>query len=113
MKKLVFSFLVDFGYQKSVMQSIPLVKSIRKIEKIKGNGKIKIQDCEKEISSQIRRSIAAKTKLDKDYLITLDDLIYVRPGNGISPGNEELLVGKRTNKSIKKGQIILLNDINN
>lgn len=90
-----------------------LVKSIRKIEKIKGNGKIKIRDCEKEISSQIRRSIAAKTKLDKDYLITLDDLIYVRPGNGISPGNEELLVGKRTNKSIKKGQIILLNDINN
>jgi hypothetical protein len=31
MKKLVFSFLVDFGYQKSVMQSIPLVKSIRKL----------------------------------------------------------------------------------
>ncbi len=90
-----------------------LVKSIRRIEKIKGNGKIKIRDCEKDISSQIRRSIAAKTKLDKDYLITMNDLIYVRPGSGISPGNEDLLVGKRTNKSIEKGQIILLNDIYN
>ena len=31
MKKLVFSFLVDFGYQKSVDQSIPLIKSIRNL----------------------------------------------------------------------------------
>ena len=31
MKKVVFSFLVDFDYQKSVVQSIPLIKSIRNL----------------------------------------------------------------------------------
>lgn len=30
MKRILFSMLVDFGYPKSVMQSIPLIKSIRK-----------------------------------------------------------------------------------
>jgi sialic acid synthase SpsE len=44
--------------------------------------------------------------------INLNDLDWVRPGGGLSPGSEGKLLGKRLIKNIKKGEIIYLEDVN-
>jgi len=84
-----------------------LVKSIRKVEIMMGNGIKRIQPCEKDIVKAVRRSIAAKKNMPINHQITLDDLTWVRPGIGTSPGDERKIIGKRLKKTINMGEIIL------
>jgi sialic acid synthase SpsE len=88
-----------------------LVKSIRNIEKMMGTGELKIEKCEKELSYHVRRSIVAKENLKKDHKITQDDITYVRPAEGLQPEHQSLLLGKKVNKVIDKGQVITMKDI--
>lgn len=87
-----------------------LVNSIRKIEVMKGTGDLIIQDCEKEIKMEMRRSIAAKIDLKKGDQVTLDKLVCVRPGDGIAPGEEDLIVGKFLVKDVVQGQLLTSDD---
>lgn len=87
-----------------------LVSSIRKIEVLKGTGDLILQDCEKEIKMELRRSIAAKINLKEGDQITYDKLTWVRPGSGIAPGNENLIIGKFLAKEVLQGQLITLDD---
>jgi len=86
-----------------------LVKSIRIIEKtIIKNNKTKIVDrLEKVAAKKIRRSIVANKNLYKDQVIKYDDLTWLRPGEGLSPGNEKKIVNKKLKKNILVGDIIL------
>ena len=58
---------------------------------------------ESENKEKIRRSIVAKYDLESGHVLTIDDLDWVRPGGGIKPGLEDLLVGKKLKLAIKKG----------
>ena len=59
----------------------------------------------------MRRSIAAKTNLKAGTQLAIENITWVRPGNGIPPGNEKLVIGKKLKKSFEKGQIIKPEDI--
>ena len=83
-----------------------IVKKIRRIEKILGQDKKTPQKCEEEIRQSLRRSIAAAKDLNVNHKICLEDLVWVRPGIGLNPGQENLLIGKQTNRAIKMGEII-------
>ena len=87
-----------------------LVESIRKIEILKGNGKLSVQDCEKEIQIEVRRSIAAKRNLKKGDQVSLNDLTWVRPGSGIPPGNENLIIDRILVNEVKQGELFTLDD---
>lgn len=86
-----------------------LVNSIRRIETLIGSGKNIIQSSEKENSISMRRSIAAKNNLSKDHKISINDITWVRPGIGFTPGEERKIIGKRLKRKINKGQIITTN----
>ena len=73
-----------------------------------GDGKKVPQSCEIQSVNSIRRSIAAKHDLAPGTIIDINDLIWVRPAGGISPGNENLVVGQRIEKFVKAGQQIVL-----
>ena len=66
-----------------------LVNKIRRIEKMYGLEEKKLQNCEKENVISMRRSITA-AKISNKYLIKENDLTWLRPGNGFSPGQENL-----------------------
>ncbi len=83
-----------------------LVKRIREIETMYGKEDKKLQDCEKENLISMRRSIAAARDLKLNTKINEEDLTWLRPGSGLSPGQEDLLVGKVLRKDIVKGEII-------
>jgi N,N'-diacetyllegionaminate synthase len=88
-----------------------MVKKIREAEKMLGREEKKIQQCEKEMNILGRRSIAVARDLISGTKLTRSDLIWVRPGNGFSPGNEKKIIGKKINRSLKMGEIIMKGDL--
>ena len=70
-----------------------------------------VSEKEKSMLVKMRRSIIAKRDLPAGTVLTLSDLDFKRPGDGISPAESELLVGKVLNKDIKADCIIRKEDI--
>ena len=72
-----------------------MVKSIRNIEAaISGDGEKVPSQSEAKNIAVARKSIYIKKNLVKGHAITDDDLISLRPGDGISPMQWENIVGK-------------------
>ena len=88
-----------------------MVNKIREAEKMLGKEEKKYQSCEKEMKNGGRRSIAAGRNLTKGDKLLISDLIWVRPGNGFSPGEEKKILGKKIYRNLKIGQIIKKSDI--
>jgi len=84
-----------------------LVKKIEHTEMLIGNGKKKIQTAEKDLIINSRRSIVAKKDLPAGTIVKWDDITWVRPANGISPGNEFLILGKQLTKNVKIGEPLI------
>ncbi len=83
-----------------------LVSSIRNIETmIQHKKSIKLN------YTTLRRSIIINTDLNKGSKVSLDHISWVRPGNGLMPGQENKIIGKKLNKFIKKGTQIKISDI--
>ena len=77
-----------------------MVKLIRHNEELISNSNLKnIQN-----SKLIQRSIICNKDLDAGTKITKNHLAWVRPGTGINPGNENMILGKILNTNIKKGE---------
>ena len=88
-----------------------LVDQVRKAEVMLGIEEKKTQNCEKEMNIVGRRSIAAARKLSIGSTLAWDDLIWVRPGKGFPPGDENRIIGKKIIRELKMGQIIQQNDL--
>jgi sialic acid synthase SpsE len=80
-----------------------MVEQIRELEFMMGDQQKQIQECEKENSALIRRSIAAARDIPAGKIIEPEDMIYIRPGTGISADQSELYIGKKSLNALKKG----------
>lgn len=89
-----------------------MVDAIRNIEMaISGDGmKIPSQSETKNIVIA-RKSIHLSRNLDKGHTLTEDDLITLRPGDGISPMQWNNVVGKVLNEDKKEFDKLLLTDL--
>ena len=85
-----------------------LVKLIRESEKLIGSGSLKISENESKNLMQIRRSMAAKRFIPKGTKITYNDIIWLRPGNGIT--DKRKIIGKINKQDIKQGHQFDIND---
>ena len=56
-----------------------MVLSIRRVEKLLGNEKKIIQDCEKKIIPYARRSFYYSRNINKDSILEDKDLLLLRP----------------------------------
>jgi N,N'-diacetyllegionaminate synthase len=83
-----------------------MVDQIRELEIIFGSGERVFQDCEKDMHAVARRSIASARQIPAGTVLAKDDLIWIRPGTGLAPGNEHLIIGKKTVKALSLGDII-------
>lgn len=90
---------------------IAYVDSIRKTEKLLGDGIKKPTEREKIIMKDVRRSIVASEDLKKGTVLTRENLEFKRPGNGLKPGNINLILGKKVNRDIKSDELINLEDL--
>jgi N,N'-diacetyllegionaminate synthase len=88
-----------------------LVQRIRMSEIFLGNCSKNIQPCEQNSGMSLRRSIVAAHDMKPGHLIRSEDLTWIRPGGGIAPGNESLLIGKRLKRSVRFGDKLLSEDV--
>lgn len=88
-----------------------MVKAIRNIEKALGNG-IKVPSASEKNNIVIaRRSIHLKSDLPKNHVVSEEDLIMKRPGDGISPMNLNLVLNKKLKSDFLKDHKLSLNDL--
>ena len=83
-----------------------LVDRIRHADLLLGSGKKESQPSEDSLRTAIRRSIGAVRSLPEGAILSLDDLTWLRPGDGFPPGNEKELVGKTLRRKVQEGEII-------
>jgi N,N'-diacetyllegionaminate synthase len=91
-----------------------MVRSIRNIEKaINGSGIKTPSASEKKNISIARKSIHVNKRLTEGSVICKEDLIALRPGDGISPMNIDKVIGLKVNKTLEPFTKLLLVDLIN
>jgi len=83
-----------------------LVTQVREASILLGSGVKNLQTCEIDMVTLMRRSIAAAHVLNAGQLIRKEDLTWVRPGNGISVGRENEVIGKKILRDVIQGELI-------
>jgi N-acetylneuraminate synthase/N,N'-diacetyllegionaminate synthase len=89
-----------------------MVVAIRNIENaISGDGQKKPSESELKNITIARKSIHLNKNMSKGDLIKQNDIIALRPGDGISPMEWENIIGKRLNIDKKEFDQILYSDL--
>jgi N,N'-diacetyllegionaminate synthase len=89
-----------------------MVLAIRNVEKaLNGSGIKEPSVSERKNMVIARRSIHTKRKLKKGHVLNADDLIVLRPGNGISPMKIDEIIGKAISKDLDEQHMLGNNDI--
>ena len=88
-----------------------LVTQVRLANKLIGDGKKSTRPSEEQSRMAMRRSIAAGSDLPAGTVLRLEHLTWVRPGRGIAPGSENLLLGRVLNRAIRQGELLSAEDV--
>ena len=88
-----------------------LVRRVKEANVLLGDGTLKTEDNEKSIMTHARRSIAAGKDLPRGTKLVLDDLIWLRPSDGLKPGEEHKILGKYMVRDMKYGEFITAKDV--
>ncbi|MGE3316487.1 MAG: N-acetylneuraminate synthase family protein [Planctomycetaceae bacterium] len=88
-----------------------LVCRVRAAEAMLGDGDKRIQPCEEAEAVTIRRSIAAARDLKQGATITASDLKWIRPGSGLRPGQEAVLIGRRLRRDLAADELLSESDV--
>lgn len=107
-------FTIDKNYSKfrdhqissDPSEFLNLVKSVRRIEKMMLINK-KFENQYKSIT----RSIVLNTDLNKNTVIQKKHISWLRPGYGIPPGSENMIIGKKVKKNILKNTFLKFDDV--
>lgn len=80
-----------------------MVKGIRNVEKaLSGDGKKVPSNSEIKNKEVARKSIHLKRDMKEGEILEEDDLLPLRPGNGISPMDWNKVIGKKLTRSLSK-----------
>ncbi len=88
-----------------------LVRRVRLAEQLIGVGGKRGQPSETDGFVALRRSIVAARDLSAGHALDSGDIIWVRPGGGLAPGEEHRIVGRRLIRDVRSGERILLSDV--
>lgn len=88
------------------------IAKARDVRTMLGRGDKTPRPCEIEIENKVRRAICASVDIPRGVTLTMDHLCWTRPlGNGLEPGKESLLLGKRARVDLKTGERILVDSV--
>jgi sialic acid synthase SpsE len=83
-----------------------LVRRVRLAQTLLGSGDKILQEAEKPTAAAARRSIVAREAFPAGHLLAAGDLDWLRPGGGLAPGQESLLLGRRLSRAVARGEMI-------
>lgn len=88
-----------------------MVRSIRNIELAMGDGIKRCNKSEENTKSVARKSIVANRNINKDEIITINDVSFKRPEQGLKPKYIDLIIGKKARRNIYRDEFITFEDI--
>jgi N,N'-diacetyllegionaminate synthase len=88
-----------------------LVAQATRIPLMVGKPAKTIQPCEMELMQAVRRSIVAGADLTRGHRLNREDLLWLRPGTGLPPGEEKLLLGRTLKRDMALGEPFSLDDL--
>lgn len=88
-----------------------MVNAIRNIEKALGSSEKQPSDTEKKNMLVARKSIHLSRSLPKNHILSENDLIMKRPGDGISPMNIKKIIGKKLNADLEIEHKLMWEDL--
>ncbi|RJQ53084.1 MAG: N-acetylneuraminate synthase [Nitrospiraceae bacterium] len=84
-----------------------MVAAIRTVERAMGDGIKRPVASEQSVSLLARRSLVAARQIEAGSTINPDDIAVKRPGNGILPEFQEVIVGMKVRRRIEKDSVIM------
>jgi N-acetylneuraminate synthase/N,N'-diacetyllegionaminate synthase len=89
-----------------------MINCIRNVEKaISGSGIKEISTSEKKNIQVARKSIHTSRRLKKGTILQMDDLVMLRPGDGISPIFVDDFLGKKISHNLEAGMKLTWKDL--
>lgn len=85
-----------------------LVRSVRRVESALGDGRKRPVDAERGTAAVARRSLVAGVDIEAGAVIRATDLVVRRPGTGLPPNLQSLIVGRVARSRIARGTLIQL-----
>lgn len=85
-----------------------MIKMIRNIEKIIGNGIKKPSRSEVRNLKIVRKSIVAKTRIQEGECFSIHNITVKRPGDGISPMRWNEIIGQKAIRDFEEDELIEL-----
>jgi len=79
-----------------------MVKAIRNVEKVLGNGIKKPAQSELKVMKVARRSLVVARDIRAGEVVKESDILIKRPGTGILPKFKEIIIGMRLTRDVKK-----------
>jgi N,N'-diacetyllegionaminate synthase len=90
-----------------------LVQRVKSTVSMLGTYGVVVDEQQREVAKGSRRSIVSKNDLSANTKLEWEHLDWVRPADGLPPGEEDLLIGKLLKRDISRGYIILPEDVAN
>ena len=88
-----------------------MISAIRDVEKAMGDGIKRPVAAEEEVKKVARRSVVVAEDIPEGTVITGEMLALRRPGTGIEPGKLYSVIGKRTKRNMRPGELLDLSDV--
>ena len=83
-----------------------LVERVREAEQLLGSGIKALSPAEGETVEALRRSAVARDDISAGTILASEHLDWLRPGDGLAPGQESCILGKRLKLALARGQQI-------
>jgi N-acetylneuraminate synthase/N,N'-diacetyllegionaminate synthase len=106
-----FSEFRDHQLSSDPPEMTRLVEQIRHVEQLLGEPKKARQACEAPIEPIARRSIVAARDLAPGKKLSDEDLLCVRPGDGLRASQVDALVGRTLKRAVSSGEALALADL--
>jgi sialic acid synthase SpsE len=88
-----------------------LVENVKLAARMLGDSRKAIQPSEDACRTAIRRSIVMSRDAAAGHRLSASDFTWLRPGGGLPPGKEHLLVGRALSRPLQYGDQITLADV--
>lgn len=83
-----------------------LVAAIEAMPRLLGDGVKKLQPCERSAETSMRRSVVAASDLPAGHKLAANDITWIRPRQGMVPGEESRILGYRLKRAVSSGEPI-------
>lgn len=88
-----------------------LVRRVAEAQTLIGTARSGVLVAEEPVSAAARRSIVAARDLPAGHVLSAADVTWLRPGDGLSPGHEDELLGHPLKRAVMHGETLLRDDV--